>query len=223
VSELKVFIGFDPRQPVAFQVCAQSIWEHASKPISITRLDLRTLPFTRSGLTSFTFSRFLVPYLSGFEGQSLFMDPDILVRGDIVELFDKAKGTTAFNWDVAMVMHEDPRKFERASVMLFNNSKLRHMDPAFGMTHRMFDFAWSEDQLPLDKEWNHLVGYDAPNPDAKIVHFTMGLPIWEETKGCEFAKEWWDTYKRMNSSVSFAELMGRSVHVPHLEKLKANA
>jgi len=163
-------------------------------------------------LTEFTYSRFLVPYLSNYEGYSLFLDSDILVRGDVCEM-------PKFN-GVNIVKGE--RKFEWASVMLFDNSMFKHLTPIYidNPVNRMYDWAWCEEMNALPKEWNHLVGYDAPNPNAKIVHYTMGIPIWEETKNCEFAQEWRDTYRRMNSSVSFNELMGQSVHVPHLEKLK---
>ncbi len=210
---MKCFIGFDPRQPVAFQVCAQSVWEHASKPVEIVRLDLRNLPITRRGLTEFTYSRFLVPYLSGFDGVSLFLDSDILVRADITQLIPQRH--------VNIVKHE--RAFERPSVMLFSNYYLDHLTPEYvdNPSNKMFDWKWvhPEDIGELPKEWNHLVGYDAPNPDAKIVHFTMGIPIWKETAGCEFSEEWRDTFRRMNSSVGFNELMGRSVHVPHIKNL----
>jgi lipopolysaccharide biosynthesis glycosyltransferase len=218
MSDLRVFIGYEPRQPVAYQVCAQSIWEHASKPVSITRLDLSKLPITRRGLTEFTYSRFLVPYLSNFEGYSLFLDSDILVRGDVHELVRNDA------WGHVQIVKGE-RKFEWASVMLFDNECFKHLTPDYieNPVNRMYDWAWSERMGDLPKEYNHLVGYDAPNPAAKIVHFTMGLPIWEETKNSEFAREWWNTYKRMNSSVSFAELMGRSVHVPHIDKLKVTA
>ena len=37
--------------------------------------------------TDFSFSRFLVPYLCGYEGWSLFMDCDMLMLDDIAELW----------------------------------------------------------------------------------------------------------------------------------------
>ncbi len=216
MSELRIFIGFDPRQPVAWQVCAQSIYEHASKPVSITRLDLRTLPMTRRGLTEFSYSRFLVPYLSNFEGRSLFLDSDILVRADVHELA-KLHGSDDSN--IAMVMHEGRERFERASVMLFNNENCRELTPEYIHTAPCFDYAWAKNPRGLHKDWNHLVGYNAPNPDAKIVHFTCGIPVWKETVKSEFAQEWIDTFKRMNSTVSFQELMGKSVHLPAVERM----
>lgn len=207
---LNIFIGYDPRQPIAFQVCAQSIWEHASRPVSITRLDLRTLPIKRRGLTEFTYSRFLVPYLSDFDGYSLFLDSDILVRCDIAELFDFADRQYD-ETDVCLV--RSIRRFEWPSVMLFNNYQCKHLTPEFIESNTMYDFSWMTDPANLPKEYNHLVGYSEPNPDAKIVHFTKGVPVWEETKGCEFSKEWFKTFQRMNSTVSHDELMGGSVHV----------
>ena len=221
---MKVFIGYDPRQPVAFQVCAQSVWEHASTPVEIVRLELSKLaPFTRRGLTEFTFSRFLVPYLSGFEGYSLFLDSDILVRCDVTKI-DTHKKCDSLDyiservWDIRAVFHSE-RKFETPSVMLFNNEYCEQLTPEFVGTHPLYKMDWMKRPWPLGSEYNHLVGYDAPNPQAKIVHFTMGVPIWPETIKSEFAQEWIDTFKRMNSSVSFEELMGRSVHVPHLAKV----
>jgi hypothetical protein len=211
---MNVFIGYDPRQPVAYQVCAQSVWENASGPVSITRLDLSKLPMTRRGLTAFTYSRFLVPYLSGFEGRSLFLDSDILVRGDVYTM------TQAFT-EEGLYIVKGERKFEWPSVMLFSNWMFRQLTPEYvqNPANKLFDFGWAFNQHQLPKEYNHLVGYDAPNPDAKIVHFTMGIPVWPETKNCEFAKEWWDTCNRSNSTVSFHDLMGRSVHVPHIGAL----
>lgn len=209
---MRCFIGYDPRQPVAWQVAAHSVYEHASKPVSITRLDLRTLPITRRGLTEFTYSRFLVPYLSGFEGYSLFLDSDVLVRGDV----------TTMEPTHAVHIVKGERRFEWASVMLFDNAKLKHLTPEYvqNPANKMYDWQWTDDIGELQSDLNHLVGYDAPNPDAKIVHFTMGIPIWEETRNSEFAREWWATYQRANSSVSFQDLMGRSVHIPHLAALK---
>jgi len=203
---VRVFIGYDPRQPVAYQVAAHSVWEHASKPVSITRLDIMQLPIKRVGLTCFTFTRFLVPYLCGYEGKALFLDSDVLVRGDVHELADFQHVDDA---NVAMVMGE--RRFEWPSVMWFHNKRCLSLTPEFVEKAPMFDMAWAK-IAPLAKEWNHLVGYDAPNQDAKIVHFTKGIPIWDQTKGCEFAAEWWKTYERSGSSVPFEALMAQSVH-----------
>src|SRR5688572_7357484 len=85
-EKVNVFIGYDARQPVAFHVAAHSVWRRSSKPVQILPLRLEWMPIKRRGLTEFTYSRFLVPFLSNYEGWSLFMDSDEMVLGDVQEL-----------------------------------------------------------------------------------------------------------------------------------------
>lgn len=215
MTPLHVFIGYDPRQPVAYQVAAHSVWAHAGTPVSITRLDLTKLPISRRGLTEFTYSRFLVPYLSDFDGQSIFLDSDVLVRGDIVELLGYPLAYPHI--PVFAVKHAGARRFEQPSVMVFNNASCANLTPQYiqDPTHSCFKFEWAREVGELPKAWNHLVGYDAPNPNAKLVHFTAGIPVWAQTKDCEFSGEWHETARKSMSSVSFEALMGKSVH-PHM-------
>src|SRR5262245_45559696 len=90
---IRVFIGYDTRESVAFSVLAHSILTRASEPVSITPLMLSELRgvFTRERhalqSTEFAFTRFLVPYLCGYEGFSVFMDCDMLVLDDIAKLW----------------------------------------------------------------------------------------------------------------------------------------
>mgnify|MGYP003348841068 CR=1 FL=1 len=79
---LRIFIGIDARQPVAYHVLVSSIQRRASRPVAITPLILEQLPIQRQGLTTFTFSRYLVPYLCGYEGQGLFIDSDMILLDD---------------------------------------------------------------------------------------------------------------------------------------------
>lgn len=210
---LKIFIGYDPRQPVAFQVLASSIWRHSSKPVSISRLDLRQLPIKRRGLTEFTYTRFLVPWLCRYEGQALFIDSDFLCLGDVAELFSQ----DALCSDVWVV--KNPQlKFEWASMMMFNSHRCARLTPEYvdDVAHPLFDFAWADKVGELPTEWNHCVGYDQPNPNAKMVHYTQGIPIWKETADCEFSKEWNYEALLCNATVSFEALMGNSVHAKHV-------
>jgi len=78
----RVFVGVDPRQPLGYNVLQWSIHRHAKKRVSVEPLMLPKLPITRRGLTEFTYSRYLVPYLCGYEGSAVFMDADIVVTGD---------------------------------------------------------------------------------------------------------------------------------------------
>ncbi len=212
---IRVFIGSDERQPIAFNVAQHSIYTRATQPVSVTRLCQEALPVKRRGLTSFTYTRYLVPWLCNYEGWALFADADILVRGDLAELPWNAESA------VSVVPHNTVTKgnervsvaFERNAVMLFNCAQCCKLTPEYietGTPNKLAEWAESIGELP--KEWNHLVGYDAPNPQAKLVHFTMGIPCFPETAQDEFAQEWKDAHKSMNSTVSWQEIMGRSVH-----------
>lgn len=211
---IRVFIGRDPRQPVAYNVLADSIVRHASQPVSITALSLKTLPIKRRGLTEFTFSRFLVPYLCDYKGSALFLDADMVVTGDIAELFHDEQFTPDGGFYPVRV-NKEQAQFEWASAMLFRNAKCRALTPEYvdDSKNVLFDFKWADSVGTFPAQWNKAVGYAVPGLDAKLYHFTKGVPIWRETKGNVEDAVFHDAYKHMLHSVSHAELMGNSVHV----------
>jgi hypothetical protein len=94
---LTVYIGFDSKEPAAFHVLSHSILTRASEPVRIVPLRQDTLRqagiYTRergpTESTEFSLTRFLVPYLSGFQGHSVFLDCDMLCRVDITDLWDE--------------------------------------------------------------------------------------------------------------------------------------
>jgi len=102
----RVFVGFDERQPVAYNVLQHSLHRYAKGRVQVEPLMLDKLPITRRGLTQFTYSRFLVPYLCNYEGAAIFMDADVVVKADIGELLAQADGVSA-----VQVM-KDQHKFE---------------------------------------------------------------------------------------------------------------
>ena len=211
---MNIFIGYDPRQPIASQTLMHSIWNHASIPVNITRLQLSQLPITRRGLTEFTYSRFLVPFLSEFQGTSVFLDSDMLCLDDITELLAYP---LAYPEHPVFVV-KNVKRFEWPSMMVFNNALCTKLTPAFVNDEKniLFDFSWATSVGELPSEWNHLIGYDPIRTDAKIVHFTQGIPCWEETKRCEYAEKWKVISRHAISSVSFNNLMGKSVHAEHV-------
>ena len=200
---MRVFIGVDPRDVVSFKVLEWSIQSRSSRPVSITPLILPQLPITRTGLTEFTYSRYLVPALCGYEGRGLFLDSDMLCLGDIAELFDME-----FSEAVAVVKGE---RFEWPSLMLFNCAECRTLTPEYVENESPQLFEWGE-VAALPQEWNHCVGYDEPTEDVKLVHYTMGTPHFKELRGCEYAPHWWREYRAMTSQSSWLEVHGMSVH-----------
>ncbi len=216
---IRVFIGYDPREAVAFSVLAYSIHARASQPVSVAPLMLSQLKsvYTRERhplqSTDFSFTRFLVPYLSGYSGWSLFMDCDMLVLDDIAKLWAQRDERYA----VQVVKHnhvpkEDIKflgatqtKYQKknwSSVMLFNNTKCRALTPEYvntatGLELHQFKWLGNDDLIgEIPHRWNHLVGYDAPNPDVSLVHYTIGGPYFEEYGNCEYADAWRKELKR---------------------------
>jgi hypothetical protein len=202
---IRVFIGVDSRQPVAFQVLAHSIYKRASVPVSITPLVLSQLPMKRRGLTDFTFTRYLCPFLCDFRGVSVFFDADMLMLGDIDKLvsFRRAEQVSVVKGQL---------RFEWPSMMVFNNHLCESLTPEYIENGQPNTLEWSDPIGELPSEWNHCVGYDAPRKDAKLVHFTQGIPCFPETKDSEYAAEWMAELKDCNSTVSWNEIMGTSVH-----------
>ena len=204
-GSLRVFVGLDPRQPIAFFALQASIIRKATRPVSITPLILSQLPMKRRGLTEFTYSRFLVPYLCGYEGQALFLDADMIMLEDVARLF------ALYDEQYAVQVVKNSLKFEWPSMMLFNCDRCTDLTIDFIETQNPFAFTWGEvGELP--SEWNHLVGYDAQRTDAKLVHFTQGIPVFPEVEDCEYSEEWRLEHRAMNSTVSWKEIMGNSVH-----------
>jgi lipopolysaccharide biosynthesis glycosyltransferase len=204
----RIFIGRDPRQPVAATVLAHSLFAHAKQPIAVTMLDLAHLPVKRTGLTAFTYSRYLVPYLCGYEGRALFLDGDMLARADINEIFRIADGVSA----VSVV--KGKMRFEWPSLMLFNCARCHPLTPGYvdDPSTKPYSFDWADKVGELPPEWNHCVGYEPRNPAAKLVHFTQGIPVWKETAGSEFKQEWMVAAAEAFGTCTWEALMRHSIH-----------
>ena len=211
---MRVFIGYDARQPVAFNVLAHSIMSRASKPVSITRLDISQLPITRQGLTEFTFTRYLVPYLCNYEGVALFLDADMLCLTDINDL---NLSEDQFQGNSVAVVKEGVERFEWPSMMLFNNPLCKSLTPEFIEQGAPQKLEWGK-VASLPKDYNHIVPYSGKNPNAKIVHFTQGIPCFKETEDCEYSKQWRDELKESVSSCTWQDIMGKSVHKERMIK-----
>lgn len=212
---LRVFVGYDSEQPLASAVFAHSLAKRSSVPVQITFLVLSQLksifdrPRDPLQSTEFAFTRFLVPHLCGYAGRALFFDGDMICLADIAELAAQFDERYAVQM-VKRTSHEitaDGLKFlgrkqtayprkNWSSVMFFNNAKCRALTPQYVATAPGLDlhrFRWvthDHEIGPLDPAWNHLVGVDVPNPAAKLVHYTLGLPAFTGWRECEYAPAW---------------------------------
>lgn len=214
----KVFIGYDSREDLAWQVCQHSLLRHSGGNVDVIPLrqsDLRELglytrPHDLGASTEFSLTRFLTPYLAAQSGWVVFCDCDFLFTVDIREVFESLDPTKALycvkhDYRPAYRVKMDgkpqavyPRK-NWSSFMLFNcdHPDVRALSPEVVNTataaflHR---FEWVNDDSDigeLDLDWNFLDG-EYPKPDyiPRVIHFTNGGPWFEQWQDCDFADLW---------------------------------
>ncbi len=103
MSPFRVFIGWDQREPEAYEVAKYSLVRRASVPVEVVPIKLDELRarglYARDvdplASTEFTYSRFLTPTLAGFNGWALFCDCDFLWLGDVGELLEHTQSAKA--------------------------------------------------------------------------------------------------------------------------------
>jgi hypothetical protein len=210
---IRLFVGADNREAVGLHVFLQSLVE-TTPHVSVEFLGGEQA----DGSNRFTYERYRVPERCGWKGRAIFLDAsDMLLRANLRELYDLFDPHCA----VQVVKHDyrtkHPRKYlgtdmesvnvdyprkNWSSVILWNcahlshlhaQDKLRGIDGSF--LHR---FAWLEDDLigELPSAWNHLVGEQEYDRDAKLAHFTLGIPGFQSYRAADYSEEWWDTFDR---------------------------
>lgn len=123
MKPLKIYIGWDPRDELAFRACVASIRQHASVPVDI--IPLKDHELRRTGVywrsyevqnngqkvdnrdgkpfsTDFSFTRFAIPLIDKSDDWVLFCDADMLFRRDVAELFALADD----DYSVMCVQHD---------------------------------------------------------------------------------------------------------------------
>ena len=221
MTPIRVFIGYDRQEIVAYHAMCQSIIDRASVPVSFTPLALSMLKpvFDREinpmQSTEFAFSRFMVPYLSGYEGWSLFTDCDMVLRTDIAELWALRDERYAVmccqhdytpKEDTKFLGHTQTKypKKNWSSVLLFNNARCKALTPEYVNTRsglELHQFKWlaSDDEIgALPLRWNHLVDVYPHDDAAALVHYTLGGPYFEAYADCDYAEDWHQAQQRMN-------------------------
>lgn len=209
---IPIFIGYDPREAIAYHVCANSIIRHASVPVAIVPLSLNLLEDYKEthtdGSNHFIYSRFLVPHLMEYQGWAIFMDGDMIVRDDILKLWNLRQGDK----DVMVVKHdyktkmtekylgaknEDYPRKNWSSVILWNCGTFpnKKVTPEFVMNStgaELHRFTWIADERigELPREWNWLPDEYGANDGAKLLHHTLGTPCFHEFANAPMADDW---------------------------------
>ena len=214
---MKIYVGYDSREDIAWQVCRHSLLRHAGtqldifplKQVTLRELGLYTRPVDAKASTEFSITRFLTPFLGSHEGWSIFTDCDLLFTVDIRSLekhLDPSMAVHVVQHDytpaIAIKMdgkaqHVYPRK-NWSSFIAFNGAHravkaltpaiVNSAEPAF--LHR---FNWVDDaaigSLPLS--WNFLVGeYPKPAAAPAAIHYTNGGPWFDNHVDVDYGDQW---------------------------------
>jgi lipopolysaccharide biosynthesis glycosyltransferase len=220
LQKIKIVIGFDQREAVAYHVFCQSVLEKSSIPVEFLPLAENTLSSYKEthtdGSNKFIYSRFLTPYLNDYSGWAIFADGDMVCQSDLKELWDMRDESKA----VQVVKHDYTTKTEIkylgninqnyprknwSSLVLWNcaHPANRVLTPELvqkstgSYLHR---FSWLSDDLigEIPKNWNWLAIEYPENKDAKLIHYTLGTPCFKEFKSTSMADLWHLTHQKVS-------------------------
>ena len=199
---IPIYVGYDPREAVAYHVFCQSVIEKSSVPVAFFPLYnglIDNFDGQQDGTNAFIYSRYLVPELMHYNGWALFFDGDMVCNVDIAELW--ALRDVHIGKAVAVVKHDYKTREHRkyvgtslesdnidyprknwSSVVLWNcghfaNQALTRDSVATLGGEYLHRFGWLDDGLiaELPHDWNSLVREDPPGC-AYLNHFTLGVP-----------------------------------------------
>ena len=201
----------------------QSLIDHASIPLDITPLAVKTLKGYEEKhedkSNDFVYSRFLTPFLNDFEGWAIFADGDMICQKDIKELLDlkddskalqvvKHDYKTKANQKYLGNINQDYPRKNWSSVILWNCKHPKHkiLTPDFiaNQTGKyLHRFSWLEngDIGELPKEWNWLATEYPNNEQANIIHYTLGTPCFKDYRKTEMADIWLKKHTRINDGM----------------------
>lgn len=198
---MKVFVGYDRREDLAYKVCKQSLEKFGNEVRPIVQDEMRELGWydrqDEQAATEFSLTRFLTPYwaIKTHSDQFVaFVDCDFLFTTNVEEVLqeiDKSKAVSVVKHDYVpkssikmdgQVQYTYPRK-NWSSFMVFNlkHPAVRNLTPQVINTtspaylHR-FEWLHDDDIGELDKTWNFLVGEYEPQGIPKAIHYTLGGP-----------------------------------------------
>jgi lipopolysaccharide biosynthesis glycosyltransferase len=233
---VRLVVGFDSRETIAYHVFCQSVLEKTSLPVSFLPLVEKSLAGYKEnhqdGSNRFTYTRFLTPFLMGFEGWAIFADGDMVCRRDIAELWklrDPSKAVQVVKHDyltrsstkyLGNKNDNYPRK-NWSSVILWNcgHPENRCLTPDFvsskngSFLHRL---QWLADSQigELDKEWNWLAIEYEDNPSANLIHYTLGTPCFRDYWDCSSSEYWHRALANTLNGIDGADQLFESVVKP---------
>lgn len=212
---IRLFCGYDDREAVGFHVFLSSVLRRASLPVFFTPIKDKE---QTDGSNAFTYARFSVAEMCGYEGWAIFADScDMLCLGDIADLWAQRNESYA----VQVVKHsyrtrnpikylgttmmcpnvDYPRK-NWSSVMLINCSA-PEWKAAVKHGKQAHQFTGFDDKRigDISSEWNVLADEGQHIAGAKLIHWTAGIPgfpLYSSANGANLWHEEHDFMRQCN-------------------------
>jgi hypothetical protein len=205
-TPIRVFVGTEPEQDLAFRVLRYSIKKNTAMSVLVEPLfeavvnakisiPTPTSPANRPR-TPFSFQRFAIPRLKNWQGRAIYLDSDMLVFADLRELWI---WPTQGNQLLAVPEPPGSSRRPQFSVMLLDCEALYDWKPE-DIVARLDAGQWTYEQLLYDMGaaqriardlplgWNDLERYSRGS--TKLLHFTdMDTQPWLSARN-PFAYLW---------------------------------
>jgi hypothetical protein len=124
-SPARVFVGADAEQALGAKVLAFSIARRSTMDVVVEVLDVSLIPEPQKAenrsKTGFSFARFDIPRLCGYAGRGIYMDADMLVFGDIADLWTQPLADADLLYSLS---HPHMGRTPQTAVMLLNCAAL---------------------------------------------------------------------------------------------------
>jgi hypothetical protein len=228
-EKIRVFVGTDRSQALAVRILEHSIKRHTTAHVEVIPMQDLPVPKPRDPRngqrTGFSYSRFCIPALAGFQGKAIYLDADMLVFGDILELWNlPMEGAKVLIQrevkfgDITTAKPGAPRKrSNQSAVMVLDCARLdwsiekivADMDNGLynyeQLMYEMCILDTADIRATVPFEWNSLEHHDST---TRLLHYTdMYTQPWIFT-GNKFGHLWFDEIRRMlgNGTLTLADV-----------------
>ncbi len=189
---IRIFVGADRSQQLAIPVLEHSIRRRTDRDVVVQSLVGVELPepqdVRQSARTLFSFARFAIPEMVGYQGRAIYLDADMQVFRDIGELWD-----IPYDGASIVIQQELPddkaapvkagapkRRIKQCSVMLIDCARARWdvreivagLDGRYTYEDLMFEMCIlpeHEIRYSVPFTWNSLEHFDA---ETRLIHYT---------------------------------------------------
>lgn len=233
------YIGYDRSEHAAYEVCRWSMERRSSMPIHSIKLDRNALRYIglyrraaeentrvdsfdgKPFSTEFSFTRFLCPHLSQYDGWALFTDCDFLWQSDVAKLWRLRDPRYAvqvvkhnyFPAERTKMQGQEQQVYPRknwSSLILWNcaheaNRRLTVDAVNIEPGSWLHGFGWLKDEEigALPASWNYLEGH-SKGTEIDALHYTRGGPWFDECVTVDYADLWLQEQRFMRGQVGEA-------------------